>query len=482
MDHNPNSPYRPEPRHIEIGESLYDVVAPAAFPSHILRFRNQRAAEAVGLGGLDDEAWVNHFARFSPLPRNLPVPLALRYHGHQFRHYNPDLGDGRGFLFAQLRSGVRLLDLGTKGSGTTPWSRGGDGRLTLQGGVREVLAAEQQEALGVPTCRIFSLIETGEALDRHDEDSPTRGAVMVRLQHSHIRIGTFQRLAHTGDLGTLKRLVEHCLELHHPFAEGPAGLLAAARRAMARTCGAWMAAGYVHGVLNTDNLNITGESFDFGPWRFLPFLDPNFTAAYFDHNGLYAYGRQPEAVAWNLRQLTLALSEIERAEPLAAALQGFDTDLDEALRRQLLWRLGLQATGTPADGRLVEILLKTLTESRLRFDRFFFDWYGGASARALSGPFGGLYQRRWFSSLRSAIEAQPVRPDLQPMPDQPCEMLIDEVRAIWANIAQADDWSSFYNKLAAVRNLGRTLGTSPCAAAAHAGHLGAPGALDPRIE
>ena len=122
----------------------------------------------------------------------------MRYHGHQFRVYNPDLGDGRGFLFAQLREAGtgRLLDLGTKGSGQTPWSRTADGRLTLKGGVREVLAAEMLEALGVPTSRAFSLIETGEALQRNDEPSPTRSAVLTRLSHSHIRFGTFQRHAY----------------------------------------------------------------------------------------------------------------------------------------------------------------------------------------------------------------------------------------------------------------------------------------------
>src|SRR5690606_32421286 len=170
----------------------------ASFPKHILRFRNQRWAERVGLDGLTDEEWINHFGRFQPLPENLRKPLALRYHGHQFRVYNPDIGDGRGFLFAQVRDGQdhRLLDLGTKGSGQTPYSRFGDGKLTLKGGVREVLATEQLEALGVYTSKSFSLIETGEALTRHDEPSPTRSSVLVRLSHSHIRYGMFQRLAY----------------------------------------------------------------------------------------------------------------------------------------------------------------------------------------------------------------------------------------------------------------------------------------------
>jgi serine/tyrosine/threonine adenylyltransferase len=153
------SPYRPDPKIASLQDELADAVKAADFPQTILRFRNDRWAAAVGLDGLSDEAWVRHFGRFEPLPDNLPQPLALRYHGHQFRVYNPEIGDGRGFLFAQLRDGHgRLLDLGTKGSGTTPYSRQGDGRLTLKGGVREILATEMLEALGVNTSKTFSLI------------------------------------------------------------------------------------------------------------------------------------------------------------------------------------------------------------------------------------------------------------------------------------------------------------------------------------
>jgi uncharacterized protein YdiU (UPF0061 family) len=155
------SSYRPDPAILELGGAFYDPVQPADFPQAITRFRNDRWASEVGLADLSPEEWTRHFGRFEPLPDNLPQPLALRYHGHQFRVYNPQIGDGRGFLFAQVRDGAdRLLDLGTKGSGQTPYSRFGDGRLTLKGGVREILATEMLEALGVQTSRTFSLIET----------------------------------------------------------------------------------------------------------------------------------------------------------------------------------------------------------------------------------------------------------------------------------------------------------------------------------
>src|SRR5690606_31754250 len=148
--------------HSRLGSGFFDPVQPADFPQAILRYRNRRWAERMGLEGLTDAQWIAHFARFEPLPGSFEKPLALRYHGHQFQSYNPDLGDGRGFLFAlgfDLVDGT-LRDFGTKGSGTTPWSRGGDGRLTLKGGVREVLATTMLEALGVETSKSFSLIET----------------------------------------------------------------------------------------------------------------------------------------------------------------------------------------------------------------------------------------------------------------------------------------------------------------------------------
>ena len=329
----------------------------------MLRYRNQRWAERVGLDALTPAEWEDHFARFVPLPGNLTQPLALRYHGHQFRVYNPALGDGRGFLFAQLHDveDGRLLDLGTKGSGQTPWSRGGDGRLTLKGGVREVLATEMLEALGVSTSKSFSLFETGEELERGDEPSPTRSSVLVRLGHSHVRFGTFQRLRYRDDVAGLRRLVDFAIEHYLPEAAGGGDPVVTFLRAVAarsaRLCAAWMAAGFVHGVLNTDNMNVTGESFDYGPYRFLPVLDPDFTAAYFDQTGLYAFGRQPAIVHWNLARLADALAPLVPGGALAPALAGYEGTFPEAFHGALLARLGLRRVGPDEDEGLVLAML-----------------------------------------------------------------------------------------------------------------------------
>ncbi|MGE5501366.1 MAG: protein adenylyltransferase SelO family protein, partial [Ignavibacteriales bacterium] len=256
--------YRPDPRFMKLGPEFADPVEPAVFPLETLRFRNDRAAATVGLDTLTPDEWLSAFAKFEPLPDNQPAPLAIRYHGHQFRSYNPEIGDGRGFLFAQVREDGtgRLLDLATKGSGQTPYSRFGDGRLTLKGGVREVLAASMLEALGVPTSRAFSLVETGEALERNDEPSPTRSAVLTRLSHSHIRFGVFQRHAFHEKPGDITTLVDHAVETYFPeladAPDRPAALLKTVVEKTARLTAAWMAAGFVHGVLNTDNMVVTG--------------------------------------------------------------------------------------------------------------------------------------------------------------------------------------------------------------------------------
>ena len=444
--------YRPETTILSLGDAFYDVVEAASFPERIIRFRNDRAAAGIGLGGMDDAAWAEHFGRFRPLPGSLPQPLALRYHGHQFRAYNPDIGDGRGFTFAQLRDREgRLMDLGTKGSGQTPWSRFGDGRLTLKGGVREVLATEMLEALNVRTSRSLSLIETGEALQREDEPSPTRAAVRVRLSHSHIRVGTFQRLAYEQDAAAMRRLVGYVLaNLYERDSDDPIALLELVIAETARLAASYMAAGFVHGVLNTDNINITGESFDYGPWRFTPTWEPGFTAAYFDHNGLYAFGRQPEAIHWSVMQLAASLRLLAEADPLIAALEGFAPAYQAAITQALLWRLGRSPTSPDADRALVQATERALRESGMSIDRFFFD--------AFAQPLPPSYGPEW-DEARALLDTAPVRSGRSHgyWAGTPCSLLIEEVEAIWSAIRDKDDWSPFHTKIGAIRAMGEAL-------------------------
>jgi uncharacterized protein YdiU (UPF0061 family) len=440
---------QPEATILELGDEFFDPVTAAEFPQTTLRFRNDRAAAEVGLDRLSDADWIRHFGRFDPIAGSLPQPLALRYHGHQFRVYNPDIGDGRGFLFAQLRDSTgRLMDLGTKGSGQTPWSRFGDGRLTLKGGMREVLATEMLQALGVDTSRSFSLIETGEALQRNDEPSPTRSAVLVRLSHGHIRIGAFQRIAYFRDAESMRRLVDYVLVHLHGEAPGdPVRLLSNVVARTARLAASYMAAGFVHGVLNSDNINVTGESFDYGPWRFAPTWDPAFVAAYFDHAGLYAFGRQPEAIHWDVMQLAVSLRIICDAEPLIAVLETFPALYQAEVTRLILWRLGVTPRGDAQDRALVQAIERGLRESGLPVDTFFHAGFGGK-----------LPTDDAFVEAGGLIHDYVPRKTRDPYwDDPPCTMLIDEVEAIWSAIADRDDWAPFNTKIAQVRTLGAAL-------------------------
>ena len=205
-----------EPAMESMGTDYYDDVVAANFPQQILRFRNDDVLVRLGLDPqqVSDENFVEAFGKFE----NPPHPfLALRYHGYQFGEYNPGLGDGRGFLYGQVRgSDGELYDFGTKGSGRTPYSRGGDGMLTLKGGVREVLAAEALHRMGVRTSRCFSLVETGLDLWRGDEPSPTRSSVMVRFSRSHIRFGTFERLNYLKRPDLIRKLLDHVVSYYYP--------------------------------------------------------------------------------------------------------------------------------------------------------------------------------------------------------------------------------------------------------------------------
>lgn len=468
--------YNPAPVFTDLGDGFYDPVKAARFPTHRLHYRNNRWAARVGLSGLDDQEWIEHFGAFAPLPDNLSEPLALRYHGHQFRVYNPNLGDGRGFLFAQLRDSAdgRLLDLGTKGSGTTPYSRGGDGRLTLKGGVREILATEMLETLGVYTSKSFSLIETGEQLIRGDEPSPTRSAVLLRLSHSHVRFGSFQRHAYIQDRERIQRLVAFTVAHYFPELnelEGNERTTAFFIKCIdntARLGASWMVAGFIHGVLNTDNMVVTGESFDYGPWRFLPNYDPGFTAAYFDQTGLYAFGEQPSALAWNLNQLGDALSQICDVETLNTALEKFPDKFQAALQDHLLQRLGLIAVGEPDHMTLVERIFEFLDQTGISYERLFFDWYGGLNSetRAARSPDVDKYTGPQFDAFKAALKNyKAARPDALShayfQAEHPCTMLIDEVEQIWAAIAENDDWSRFSEKLLHITQMGDALGNVP---------------------
>ena len=457
--------------HQELDNRFYQKVSAAAFPMTQLRYRNNDAAGSIGLNQLDDAAWLSHFVNFEPFAGSFESPLALCYHGHQFGHYNPDLGDGRGFLFAQFYDNRnRLMDLGTKGSGTTPFSRSGDGRLTLKGAVREILATEMLQALGVATSRTLSVIETGESLQRQDEPSPTRSAVLVRLSHSHIRIGSFQRLFYHDDADGIETLARHVARYYYATPKHNAGqgavvdadagledlladLLQAIANRIAVTAGQWMAAGFVHGVLNTDNFNVTGESFDYGPWRFLPQFDAGLTAAYFDQNGRYAYGRQPQAAMWAVCRLADCFVKLVPKNILEDRLEGFYQQLERALASAVQYRLGITFADVDdeRDAVLARQLFTAAKTSAYGFDQIFHDLYGGTPRAA------GYHGDEWKPLVETLSAASLTRPDALQHPhfgqSRAVSLTIDEVESVWAPIATHDDWQPLTQKIAAMRSM-----------------------------
>jgi uncharacterized protein YdiU (UPF0061 family) len=316
----------------------------------------------------------------------------------------------------------------------------------------------------VNTSKSLSLIETGEELQRGDEPSPTRSSVLVRLSHGHTRIGSFQRLSYLKEEERLRGLLDHSVRTYYPelWVEGDNGraakFLGAVSEAVAETGARWIAAGFVHGVLNTDNINITGESFDYGPWRFLPTYDPAFTAAYFDEWGLYAFGKQPDTLAWNLTRLAEVLLPLGEHDELEAALNRFWPAFQRSIWQAMLERLGLESLGVEADSALVAEVFAALHATQAPYEQFFFDWRGGAEARAFASPSAEHYRSEAFEKLRGLIAAHPRATDANlehPYFKRatPRTMLIDEMEALWAPIAEEDNWRPLYEALGEIEEM-----------------------------
>jgi uncharacterized protein YdiU (UPF0061 family) len=277
------------------------------------------------------------------------------------------------------------------------------------------------------------------------------------LSHSHVRFGTFQRLAHRGEVKALESLLSYSIANYYPeVGDGPdraARFLARVARASAALCASFMVAGFVHGVLNSDNQVITGEGFDYGPYRFLPTYDVKFTAAYFDEGGLYAFGRQPRAFLRNLVRLGEALRPVAPDIALAPALADFEATLEAEVIARFVARLGLVPIAD-VDASLVNAGFAFLEASGIGFDRFFFDLHGGLAREArlaehAAGPAWEALRALLavYSPARDALPAYFER-------DRPCSLLIDEIESIWSEIAARDDWGPFEAKVEEIRAMG----------------------------
>ena len=302
------------------------------------------------------------------------APLAQLYSGHQFGSYNPQLGDGRAILLGEVidQTGVRR-DIQLKGSGPTPYSRMGDGRAWLGPVLREYVVSEAMHALGIPTTRALAAIATGEPVLR--EQGPLPGAVLTRVAASHLRVGTFQIFAHRGHVDALRTLTDYAIARHHPEADGPLGLLAAVCRVQAELVAAWMSVGFIHGVMNTDNCTISGETIDYGPCAFMDAYHEGRVFSSIDQMGRYAYGNQPRIAVWNMAQLATALIQlmddkdaaVEQATAIVHAMPG---QLQAAWLRRFGAKIGL-ADPRSEDQPLIEELLALMQADSADFTNAF---------------------------------------------------------------------------------------------------------------
>lgn len=301
------------------------------------------------------------------------TPIAQAYAGHQFGGWVPQLGDGRAVLLGEVVAlDGRRMDLQLKGAGRTPYSRSGDGRAWIGPVIREYLVSEAMHAMGVPTTRALAAVATGETVLR---EAALPGAVLARVAASHVRVGTFQYLYARQDIDGLRALADHVIARHYPDADDAFGLLEAVIDAQARLIASWMGLGFIHGVMNTDNVSVAGETIDYGPCAFMDGYHPEAVFSSIDRFGRYAYARQPEIAVWNLAQFATALLPL-MGERDAAIERATDLVNDFGARFQRCWldvfrgKLGL-SEAKEEDEALIQELLTLMAQDRADFTKVF---------------------------------------------------------------------------------------------------------------
>jgi len=391
------------------------VVAP-----RLIKFNRELAADlGLDVGGVDDAALADIFAGNRLIDGSQPI--AMVYAGHQFGQFVPQLGDGRAILVGEVRDrfGTRR-DIQLKGSGRTPYSRSGDGRAVLGPVLREYLVSEAMHALGLPATRALAAVVTGEVVYR---EQPLPGAILTRVAAGHVRVGTFQFFAARGDVAALKLLADYVIDRHYPDAAGAANpyleLLNAVIRAQAALVAGWLNVGFIHGVMNTDNMSVAGETIDFGPCAFMDGYDSMAVFSSIDARGRYAYANQPKAALWNLSRFAETLLPLLDAssdtavrlanEAIAAFVPLFDALWLDGMRR----KLGL-STADEADGELIRGLLEVMQEGEADFTRTFRclsdvaagagNGAGAAAEAALCGLFAPAdAMRDWLTRWRGRV-------------------------------------------------------------------------------
>jgi uncharacterized protein YdiU (UPF0061 family) len=401
----------------------YDALPPRFFarvePTPVAQPRlvkfNHRLAEELGLDlGFDAETLAAIFSGNRHVPG--AAPLAMAYAGHQFGQFVPQLGDGRAVLIGEVRDRTgRLRDIQLKGAGLTPFSRSADGRAALGPVLREYLVSEAMHALGVPATRALAAVTTG---DRVFRERPLPGAILTRVALSHVRVGTFQYFAARGDHDAVRRLADYVIDRLYPEVAAAANpyveLLRSVIERQARLVAAWMNLGFIHGVMNTDNMAVSGETIDFGPCAFMDDYDPQTVFSSIDSVGRYAYQNQPAAAQWNLARFAETLLPLldpmsERAIQMATeAVNGFAGAFDAHWLSGMRRKLGL-VTAEEADGvlarQLLDILQRTGADFTNSFRRLYADAVDGASGAGMAPEFAE-WTRAWHSRRQREQEPE----------------------------------------------------------------------------
>lgn len=389
---------------------------PVASPS-LIQFNQPLAAELGYQGDGNDAQQLARFFSGNQLIAG-SRPISAAYAGHQFGGFNPRLGDGRAILLGEVvfADGKRR-DIQLKGAGRTPFSRGGDGRSPLGPVLREFLVSEAMHALGVPTTRALAAVSSGEKVYR---DKPLPGAILTRVAASHIRVGTFQFFAAQRDIDSLRILADYVIERHYPAAASEAqpylALLQQVIRKQAELIAHWMSLGFIHGVMNTDNVLVSGETIDYGPCAFMDSFHPDTVFSSIDTGGRYAYQMQPAVAQWNMARFAETLlplisdNQDQAVEQATAAIGKFVGLYDTAWLRHFGAKLGLR-TAQPGDQQLIEDLLGLMVEQAVDFTLLFHSLPGAVLASDKAGQTEALFQdasgwQSWAPRWRQRLQAE----------------------------------------------------------------------------
>ncbi|MBO6884905.1 MAG: YdiU family protein [Marivita sp.] len=383
-------------------DTFYARVKPEPVKAPSLIAINDALARDLGIDGLDDPNLAALFAG-NAIPDGAS-PLAQLYAGHQFGQYNPQLGDGRAILLGETigTDGIRR-DIQLKGSGRTPFSRMGDGRAWLGPVLREYVVSEAMHALGVPTTRALAAVRTGDVVVR---ERPLPGAILTRVAQSHLRVGTFQVFAARGDIKALQTLFYYAVARHYPDATDPASFLGAVMRRQAALVAHWMSLGFIHGVMNTDNCSISGETIDYGPCAFMDSYHPETVYSSIDRYGRYSYAAQADIIVWNMAQLATALLSL-MPDP-EASVEAFTAQIHtmpEMIRAEWLRRFGVKigiADPTPDDAALIGDLLTLMQTAEADFTNTFRGLVDGTARDQFADPTGfDHWSETWQTRIAS---------------------------------------------------------------------------------